>query len=85
MFDKKDIVAVDGILGLVAGENLRAKEAWACIKTDIAEALKPSHNNDYASALRDIIRTYFGNVPETTIGAIIEDVQRLNTDCQYRE
>ena len=48
-------------------------------------ALKPSHNNDYASALRDIIRTYFGNVPETTIGAIIEDVQRLNTDCQYRE
>ena len=36
-------------------------------------------DNNYAAALRDIIRIYFGNVPETTIGALITDVQHLNS------
>lgn len=35
-------------------------------------------NNDYVTALRNIIRLYFGNVPEATIGALITDVQDLN-------
>jgi len=44
----------------------------------LAEALKPSHNSDYAAALIRILYNHFPKEESRVVLQIVDDVQRLN-------
>ena len=78
-----DIEIVDEIIESGCGTNIVA--AWERIKKKLAEALKPSHNSDYAAALR-VIDEFVGK-PTDEFSKNIQDFitycQRLNAEVPH--